>query len=600
MNAKHDFGGYTTRYNVRCTDGCVIKGNAFANDDGKRVPLVWNHKQDSIDSILGYAVLEHRDDGVYARCFLNNSTSGQHAREAIKHGDIKCLSVFANRLRRRGPEIVQGTIQEVSMVIAGANPMAVVDDDAKVVMHADLMEDDAFFIWCGDKVETTKPADNIEHADTGKDINENKEEPSEESPKKTKAEIFDSLNKEQKDVVFEMIGIAIDSAKVAGAATEEVKHSENTTEEDGTMPRNVFDQNKPETAETTINHSEVIAAAIADAKRYGSMKESFIAHGIENISYVAGASTDGSAIAHSVTNMDYLFPEHRMVGGSVPAWIKRDTGWVAGVMSGVHRTPFSRIKSVFADLREDEARAKGYIKGKLKKEQVFSLLKRTTAPQTVYKKQKIDRDDTVDITDFDVVAWIKQEMRFMLEEEIARAVLIGDGRLTSDDDKIKEDCIRPISKDEELYTIQAPVTGSAGEELARNFITAAIKGRIGYQGSGQPKLYTTEEMLADMLLLTDANGRDLFADEAALARKLRVSGIVTVPVMENAKGKDEKDLYGLIVNLTDYNIGADRGGAVTMFDDFDIDYNAQKYLIETRCSGALVRPYSAIALVADS
>ena len=555
---KPDFGGYATKCNVRCSDGQIIMPNAFMDNDGAQVPLVWNHSHGKVESVLGHAILENRNDGVYAWCYLNGSEAGKAAKEAIRHGDINCLSVYANQLKKRGPEIVHGVIREVSMVLAGANPKATIDE---VMIHADLYEDDGAHIWCGEAPDYATQTDGtISHADNEGD----------DKPKgKTKAEIFDSLNEEQKEVVYEMIGIAIDSAK--GEADDDSDDDEK--EDDKSMKHSVFDTTN-QTNDDVISHSEVMEA-IGDAKRYGSMRESFIAHGINDI--------------------EYLFPEHKSLNNP-PEWIKRDTGWVQGVMSGVHHTPFSRIKSMFADLHDDEARAKGYIKGKLKKEEVFSLLKRTTSPQTVYKKQKLDRDDVVDITDFDVIAWLKSEMRFMLDEEIARAILIGDGRLSSDDDKINEEHIRPISKDAELYTIQKEVAGSDIGEIARNFIPAAIRARIDYRGSGSPKLYTTEELLCEMLLITDEIGHDLYPDEAALARKLRVSSIVTVPVMENAKGKDDKELLGIIVNLNDYNVGADRGGAVNMFDDFDIDYNAQKYLIETRCSGALIRPYSAIAL----
>lgn len=564
MAKQYDFGGYATKCNIRCSDGRIIKPDAFIDDNGRKVPLVWNHEHNDIGSVLGHAILENRNDGVYAYGYLNDSPAGKAAREAIRHGDITCLSIFANQLKQQGPEVVHGRIREVSMVLAGANPGATVDTDASVVIHADLYEDNAAIIWCGDTPNNIASDDSIRHADNEK---EDKNVADEKPKTKSKADIFEELNEEQKNVVYEMIGMAIESAK-SGEDSDD--------EEEENMKHNAFDKNTAATTqEDTISHSEIMAA-ISDAKRHGSMKESFLAHGINDI--------------------EYLFPEPQMIGNKTPEWIKRDTGWVAGVLSGVHHTPFSRIKSMFADLREDEARAKGYIKGKLKKEEVFSLLKRTTLPQTIYKKQKLDRDDVIDITDFDVIAWLKSEMRFMLDEEIARAILIGDGRLTSDDDHIKEDCIRPISKDEELYTIQVEVAGSDVATIAKNFIPAAIRGRIGYQGSGSPKLYTTEELLCEMLLITDEMGRDLYPDEAALARKLRVSGIVTVPVMEKAKGKDEKDLLGIIVNLNDYNVGADRGGAVAMFDDFDIDYNAQKYLIETRCSGALIRPFSAIAL----
>ena len=585
--SNYDFGGYATKCNIRCADGRIIMPDAFAEDDGLQVPLVWNHKHDSIGGVLGHAILENRNDGVFAYCYLNNSQAGQAAREAVRHGDITCLSIFANQLKQAGPEVVHGRIREVSMVLAGANPGAKIEHgELPVMIHADLYEDDAALIWCGDAPKFMSHEDDaaliwcgdafqsMSHADGEAEKKDSKKDP--QSKEETKEDIFNSLSEKQKNVVYEMIGIALDAGK-----NLELDDEEDETEskkEEKAMKHNLFDSNTDQKNEDVISHDEIMAA-INDAKRYGTMSDSFIAHGI--------------------TNIEYLFPEAQMVGNKTPEWIKRDTGWVAGVLSGVHHTPFSRIKSMFADLREDEARAKGYIKGKLKKEEVFSLLKRTTTPQTIYKKQKLDRDDVIDITDFDVIAWLKSEMRFMLDEEIARAILVGDGRLTSDDDHIKEDCIRPISKDEELYTIQVTVSGSDTATIAKNLIPAAIRGRIGYQGSGSPTLYTTEEMLCEMLLITDEMGRDLYVDEAALARKLRVSKIVTVPVMEKAKGKDEKDLYGIIVNLNDYNVGADRGGAVNMFDDFDIDYNAQKYLIETRCSGALIRPFSAIALVGE-
>lgn len=567
--SNYDFGGYATKCNVRCADGRIIMPDAFAEDDGRKVPLVWNHKHDTIGGVLGHAILENRNDGVFAYCYLNNSQAGQAAREAVRHGDISCLSIFANQLKQSGPEVVHGKIHEVSMVLSGANPGAKIEHSEEAVMiHADLYEDDAALIWCGDTPQF------MSHAAAATEETK-KEEKTSESKEKTKEDIFNSLTEEQKNVVYEMIGIAIDAGK-NGEFDEE--DEEETKKEEKVMKHNMFDKSTDQKNEDVISHDEIMAA-IGDAKRHGSMKESFLAHGINDI--------------------EYLFPEAQMIGNKTPEWIKRDTGWVAGVLSGVHHTPFSRIKSMFADLREEDARAKGYIKGKLKKEEVFSLLKRTTTPQTIYKKQKLDRDDVIDITDFDVIAWLKTEMRFMLDEEIARAILIGDGRLTSSDDHIKEECIRPISKDDALYTIQVTVAGSDAATIAKNLIPAAIRGRVGYQGSGSPTLYTTEEILCEMLLITDEMGRDLYTDEAALARKLRVSKIVTVPVMEDAKGKDDKNLYGIIVNLNDYNVGADRGGAVAMFDDFDIDYNAQKYLIETRCSGALIRPYSAIALVGE-
>lgn len=551
----YDFGGYVTRFNVRCSDGLFIEKTAFENSNGAKVPVVWNHNHGSIGEVLGHAILENREDGVYGYISLNNTDAGRNAKEVVKHGDIECLSMFANNIKKRGPAVVHGVIREVSMVLAGANPKALIDD-VKVVMHSDLYEDDAAQIYSGDSLDLFGGTSNSE--------NENAvEHAAAASAQKTNREVFDSMTDEQKDVVYEMIGLAIDSVKNGESEDENDKEDEN-------VKHSVFDKNSKangETSEDELMHSEILAAA-EDAPQYGSLKKSFIAHGI--------------------TNVDYLFPEAKTLT-STPGFVSRDMGWVSYVMGKVHRTPFANVKSVFANITGEDARALGYVKGKLKKEEVFTMLKRSTGPQTVYKKQKMDRDDMIDVTDFDMLSWLKSEMRMMLEEEIARAVLIGDGRLASSDDKIKETCVRPIAKEEALYKTDVTVTGT-GDALAKDFIRQAILARKDYKGSGSPDLYTTEEMLASMLLLTDTTGRDLFVDEAALARKLRVNRIIPVPVM------DGSDYYGIIVNMVDYNIGADKGGAVNMFDDFDLDYNKQIYLIETRISGALIKPYSALVL----
>ena len=569
----YDFSGWATRNNIRCSDGRTIMQDAFAENDGCIVPLVYMHRHDDIEEVLGHCLLENRPEGVYAYGKFNDSQKGQHAKIGVKNGDITGLSIYANNLQQRGGEVYHGVIREVSLVLAGANP------GAMILEHSDESETGAFITFVDDDEGLY-----FEHSD--KDEPEEKEKP--EKPKeekdvadneKTVKDVFDSMSEEQKNVVYFMIGKALEDAGVKGGnddEEDEVEHAMYGGYDD--MRYNVFDNTMDETNGGELSH-DAMQEIISDGKKYGSLKESFLAH----------------AEDYGIDGIEWLFPEDRELN-KTPEWIKRDTGWVDAVMKGVHHTPFSRVKSTFANITEDEARAKGYIKGKMKKEEVFSLLKRATSPQTVYKKQKIDRDDQIDITDFDVVAWLKGEMRMMLDEEIARAVLIGDGRLPSDDDKIFEEHIRPIANDADLFTIKKAVTEGENESVtAKNFIRAAIKARKDYKGSGNPTLFTTEDMLTDMLLLEDQIGHALYKTEAELATKLRVSKIVTVPVMEGHE-VNGKELMGIIVNMNDYNIGADKGGAVNMFDDFDIDYNQQKYLIETRCSGALVKPYSAIVL----
>lgn len=581
-----DFSGWATRNDLKCSDGRVIRRDAFKHDDGIKVPLVWNHQHNDPRNVLGHAWLENRPEGVYTYGFFNDSESGEIGKILVKHGDICALSIYANQLQQRGCDVLHGEIREVSLVHAGANPGAFIDSMLK---HGEDSDDEAIiytgmplYLSHSDADKQEDKADNGEKKETSekKDDPEKKTDSDEE---KTVADVINSMTEEQKNVMYAMIGRAMDDQGESDPESED-NNDDDSKGGTNTMKHNVFDKDDRQKENVLVHSdgsevsSEEISTIFGDIKRYGSLKDSVLAHGIDNV--------------------DYLFPDAQTLANT-PEFIQRDTGWVKKVMSGVHHTPFSRIKSIFADITEDDARAKGYFKGKLKKEEVFGLLKRTTTPTTVYKKQKMDRDDVVDITDFDVVAWLKSEMRMMLDEELARAYLIGDGRLASSDDKINEQNIRPILKDEELYTIQATVSvqsSATEDDKAREFIRTAIKARKNYKGSGQPTLYTTEDILTDCLLLTDTTGRDLYTDVAQLAKKLRVKEIVTVPVMEGVNGKNGGALMGIIVNLADYNVGADRGGAVNMFDDFDIDYNQQKYLIETRCSGALIKPYSAIAL----
>ena len=564
---KYDFSGWVTKNNLKCSDGRTIMKDAFKHNDGQKVPLVWNHQHNDPNEVLGYVLLHNQDEGVYGYGTFNDTESGQTAKLLVQHGDVNALSIYANQLRQSMSNVTHGNIREVSLVLAGANPGAYIDS---IIMHGEESEDEAI-IYSGEDIE-------IYHADGDDKSGENKEEKepmSEKNDGKTIGDVFDTFTDEQKTAVYAIIAQIMDDSKTEKdeGGNKEMKH-------------NVFD-NENDNQENTLTH-DAMNTIIADGKRYGSLKESFLAHAQE----------------YGIESIDWLFPEAKTLNNP-PEFIKRDTGWVSGVMSAVSHTPFSRIKSAFADITEDEARAKGYMKGKLKKEEVFSLLKRTTTPTTIYKKQKLDRDDVIDITDFDVVSWLKAEMRMMLDEEIARAILVGDGRLSSSDDKINESNIRPIWKDEELYTIHSYVTkGATNDETIKAFIRSAIKARKDYKGSGNPVLYTTEDVLTDCLLLEDGMGRPLYESEEKLRTTLRVSKIVTVPVMENLKRTDttngEVELMGIIVNLKDYNVGADKGGAINMFDDFDIDYNQQKYLIETRCSGALIRPYSAIAIEAKA
>ena len=564
---NYDFSGWATCPNLKCSDGRTIMNDAFKHHDGDIVPLVWNHQHNDPNNILGKALLHSRDGGLYAYCQFNDTEQGMNAKMLVEHGDISALSIYANDLKHNASRgVTHGNVREVSLVLAGANPGAFIDS---IMKHGEESDDEAI-------IYTDEPIE-IYHADEEKGKSKEETEVAEEKKAesgKTVAEIIESMNEEQKTVMYGMIGEALKHVD----EKEEDDGDENTDEEENEVKHNVFDN---EDQKDVLSHSDM-QAIFADAKRHGSLKESVLAHGIEDI--------------------ETLFPEPKSTNNP-PEWINREMGWVKNVMSAVHHTPFSRIKSMFADLTEDDARAKGYIKGNFKKEQVFSLMKRTTTPTTIYKKQKLDRDDVIDITDFDVVAWLKSEMRMMLEEELARAILVGDGRLASSDDKINELNIRPIWTDDDFYTIKKKISVSANatdDQKAKAFIRACVKSRKEYKGSGNPTLYTTEDVLTDLLLLEDSTGRVIYETEDKLRSALRVSAIVTVPVMEGLKRTDEEgnelNLMGIIVNLNDYNVGADKGGAVNMFDDFDIDYNAQKYLIETRCSGALIKPFSAIAL----
>ena len=625
MGKKFDFGGWATRANLLCSDGRIIRENAFEECDGKKVPLVWNHQHNDPDAVLGHALLENRGDGVYAYCTFNDTQAGQNAKLLVQHGDVDQLSIYANKLKQQGRDVIHGVIREVSLVLAGANSGAKIDS---VVMHSDDSYEEGY-IYTGEFLDDVE---SIEHADKEKKgapemAEETKKQEAADNSEKTLADVFDTLTDEQKTAVYAIIGQALEEAS-SGASDgasekEEIKHSkegsdpknddektvadvfdtltdeqktavyaiigqaledndEDDVEEDeggnDDMKHNVFDK---ETAnDEVLSHSEMLEI-MEDAKRGGSLADAVLQHGIEHI--------------------DYLFPDAKTMD-TTPGFIKRDDTWVGDVMNGVHKTPFSRIKSIFADITEADARAKGYLKGSLKTEELFTLLKRTTTPTTIYKKQKLDRDDVIDITDFDVVAWLKTEMRMMLNEEIARAILVGDGRSSSSNDKINEQNVRPIWTDDDVYTVKAAINvtnSTSDDEKAKGFIKACKKSRKDYKGSGNPVMFMSEDMLTDCLLLEDTNQRVIYDTVDKLATALRVSKIVTVPVMDGLTrvvGSNTHTLAGIYVNLTDYNVGADKGGAVNMFDDFDIDYNQMKYLIETRCSGALTKPYSAVAI----
>lgn len=576
----YDFSGYATKANTLCCDGLTIAPDAFKGDDGRKVPVVWNHDHSDPEHVLGHALLQNRKDGVYAYVKMNDSPSGQSALEAVRSGDIDAMSIFANGLKKAGNTVMHGVIRELSLVLAGCNPGALIDEIVEHSADYNAEEGDEAFIYTDGGLSLKHgldPDDNpldeedeIMHSED-EDKEKSKENPEDkETTEETVKEVFDSLTEKQKNVVYAIVGMVTDGKK--GADNKETDNDK----EDETVKHNVFDNEKEQ---GVLKHSiDEINAAMADGKRCGSMKDAFIQHGIEDV--------------------EWLFPEDHLLDNP-PRIIDNDQTWVGKVMSSVHHIPFSRIKSMSADLTEEDARAKGYIKGNFKKEQVFGLLKRSTSPTTVYKKQKMDRDDIADITSFDVIAWLKQEMRTKLNEELARAYLIGDGRNAASDDKINEGNIRPIYSDDDFYTIkvQAEVaTGADTETKIKAAMNASLKARKDYKGSGNPTLFTTEDNLTDMLLLEDKIGHRLYKNEAEVAQALRVKEIVTVPQMAGMKGTKGGELFGIVVNLADYTVGADKGGAVNMFDDFDIDYNQQKYLIETRCSGALTVPFSAMAI----
>lgn len=615
----YDFAGYATKNNILCTDGRTIRKNAFASQHGTTVPLVWNHGHDDPGNVIGHALLENRDDGVYCYCYLNKTEKAKDTKEIINHGDVHSLSIYANHLKQKAGDVLHGLIREVSVVLAGANSGAEVEwfpgishgDEEEAEMDGFILKgfyEDGFICHADKKKiddedkDEEEPEEDEEDDDEEPEDENNSSESEDEDEKmedkkkklshadnedngseKTVQDVIDSMNEEQKNVLYALVG-------AAGG-------DNNSEKEDEDVKHNVFD-NDTKTG-NYLSHADE-QQIITNAKRMGSLKDAFLAHceslGMDEED--ALQHDDDPAARYGIDNIEALFPEYKNLNNP-PEWIKRDTTWVPKVLNGAHHTPFSRIKSQYANITEDEARAKGYIKGHLKKEEVFSLLRRTTDPCTIYKKQKLDRDDQIDITDFDVVAWIKAEMRVMLDEEIARAILVGDGRLPSDEDHIPEDHIRPIWKEADLFAVKVTITmksGATDDDKARAFIRACIKARKRYKGSGSPKMFTTEDFISDALLLEDGIGHSLYDTEAALATKCRVSEIVPVEVMEGLTDSTMGDLAAIIVNMTDYNVGADKGGAVSMFEDFDIDYNQNKYLIETRCSGALVKPYSAIII----
>lgn len=586
---EYDFCGWATKNDLKCADGRVIRKNAFKGNDGKTVPLVWNHQHGSAENVLGHAMLKNKNDGVYAYCKFNATNAGKHAKEMVKHGDVTNLSILANNLVQDGPDVKHGVIREVSLVLAGANPGAFVES---VMMHGEPMDiDEEEGIFYTDESISSY----LQHAEDGEDSDDDDEEEEDEMKGKTIAQIIDGMTEEQKQAMAVVIGQAVEDAKGGGEDEED-------EEEDEEVRHSIFDEDDVNES-GYLTHADFVEI-MTNAKRVGTFKEALrdfcedrgvLMHGI-NID-TTGMTTATGNQQYAFNDPDMLFPEYKSVNGGAPEWLSRNMDWVNVVMNGVHHTPFSRVKTTYADITEDDARARGYLKGNMKKEEFFTIMKRTTDPQTIYKKQKIDRDDMLDITDFDVIMWLKAEMRLMLNEEIARAILIGDGRSTDSDDKIKEDHIRPIAKEQPLFNTVVEVAAGANEgETAKNTINAAIRARKNYKGSGNPMMFTTEDVVTEMLLLEDKNGHKLYKTIEELTTALRVSRIVTVEVMENQK-VNEKELIGIIVNLSDYNVGADKGGDINTFEQFDIDYNQQKYLIETRISGALIKPFSAITLV---
>ena len=589
VNFDYDCSGWATKANVRCYDGLVIAQDAFKECSGKVVPMVYNHDHANVDNVIGHCLLENRPGGVYCYAKFNDTDTGKTARQCVESGDLSAFSIFANGLQKVGSTVKHGFIREVSLVLAGCNPGALIDEVVKHSADEDYEGGEAF-IYNEDGLSLThgmdpegNPLEDLTHsADSGDAVTD--DEATQEEAKmadeknegKTLEQVYNSMTDEQKECCHALVGLALE---------EQEGGNNDDGEEDDTVKQNVFDK---DTNATVLKHSiEEINNVVKTAKSHGTMKAAF-----------EDAGMDSDELAHSIDNIDWLFPEDHLLD-TTPRIIDKPDDWVSVVMGAVHHIPFSRFKSMFADLTEEDARAKGYFKGNFKKEEVFGLLRRSTSPTTVYKKQKLDRDDVIDITSFDVVAWLKQEMRLKLNRELALAYLLGDGRLAASEDKIDENCIRPVFNDSDLFTIkvQCKTTGlTTVEDKYKALIKQILRSRKEYRGSGTPTLFTTEDALTEMLLLEDGIGHPLYADEAALARKLRVKNIVTIPEMEGRKGAKGGDLVCLIVNLADYTVGADKGGAVSMFDDFDIDFNAQKYLIETRCSGALTTPFSAMAV----
>lgn len=592
---SYDFSGWATKFNIKCEDGRTIRPGAFDDDNGKEIPIVWNHQHNSPENCIGHALLERREDGMYAYGSFNDTPNGKLAKELVGHGDVKALSIYANKLTQsKQKDVIHGSIRELSLVLAGANPGALID--YPILAHGDDDFEEIYdeaIIYSGEDgtielAHATEETEETEEDETVAEVKEEmkeeviqhaaEEEKSDSNSEETIGDVFNTLNEKQKKAVYAMIGMALEEQKNEGNKEAEMKH-------------NAFDNEQMDTQEYLTD--EEVRQVFSDAKRYGSLKDAVLAHSIDT----TGMETATGDQDYGFNDASMLFPEYKNLNNP-PEWIKRDTGWVGKVLGGVHHTPFSRIRSTYANITEDEARAKGYMKGNRKKEEVFTTLKRTTDPQTIYKKQKLDRDDILDITDFDVVRWIKAEMKVMLDEEKARAILIGDGRANDSDDKISEAHIRPIAKDVPLFNVQVPVTyaeGATGAEKADAIIDQILRKRKEYKGSGTPTLFTTEDWLTEMLLLKDGIGHRLYKTEAELATAIRVKEIVTVEVMEGVQ-IDDKDLVGVIVNLSDYNVGADNGAAEEMFDDFDIDYNQYKYLIEGRMSGALIKPFSAMTV----
>ena len=580
VNFDYDCSGWATKANTRCYDGLTIAQDAFKECDGQVVPMVYNHDHGSVDNVIGHCLLENRPGGVYAYAKFNDTETGRTARKCVENGDLTAFSIFANGLQKVGKTVKHGFIREVSLVLAGCNPGAIIDEVIKHSADEDYEGGEAF-IYNEDGLSLThgldpdgNPLEELVHSAEG-ETNEEGKNVSEEANGKTLEQVYNGMTDEQKECCHALVGLAL----------EEANGSEDDGEEDETVKHNVFDK---DTEQNVLKHNmEEINGIIKTAKSHGTMRQAF-----------EDAGMNSDELAHSIDNVEWLFPEDHLLDNP-PRIIDKPDDWVSDVMGSVHHIPFSRFKSMFADLTEDDARAKGYIKGNFKKEEVFGLLRRSTAPTTIYKKQKMDRDDVIDITSFDVVAWLKKEMRYKLNRELALAYILGDGRLAASEDKIDENCIRPVFNDNDLFTIKVQVktTGMNNvEDKYKALIKQIIRSRKDYRGAGNPTLYTTEDALTEMLLLEDGIGHALYADEAALARKLRVKKIVTIPEMEGRKGAKGGDLAAVIVNLADYTVGADKGGAVEMFDDFDIDFNAMKYLIETRCSGALTTPFSAMAV----